>query len=161
VEPKTGVYDIVVKEASLYTKEDTGNQSIKFVVTIPFGEYAGTDHWIFVGLDTEKAGIQRAWATAFLSLGFTQAQIDAGITITGTTFAKRKGFMHFKASEPDTGKKSSREFITPTAAKSFRASQASTGNEDVGSGAHVPEVSNVTVPAPTGAANRLRGMAGK
>jgi hypothetical protein len=161
VEPKTGLYDIVVKEASLYTKEETGNQSIKFVVSIAGGEYAGSEHWIFVGLDTEKPGIQRAWATAFHSLGFTQAQIDAGITITGKTFANRKAFMNFKASDPETGKKANREFATPTAAKAFRASQASTGNEDVGSGAHVPEVSNVTVPAPTGAANRLRGMAGK
>lgn len=159
VEPKTGLYAVTVSDASLYETEK--GQSIKFVAKIVDGEFAGREEWIFVGLDTDKPGIQRSWATAFLSLGFTQQQIDAGITINPSLLKGKKGFMSYKNSNETDSKKANREFATPVAYKAWLASQGVSEAQDIGTGANIPAVSNVTVPTPSGAAARLRGMAGK
>ena len=172
VEPATGAYKVKVTGTELYEKD--GRESVQVQTVIVGGEFDGVETRIYLGLDMEKGGNKRSWRGALLSIGFTDAELDAGeITIAAETLNGAEGFIYYVQKNPDDKtSQSERNFITPhqyaqlTAdvsptspavnAPAARTVAARTAAPAAAPAAGVPAMN---VPQPTGAAARLRGMA--
>jgi hypothetical protein len=134
--PVTGAYEVTISHAGPHKKEDGTTASILFDGTIVGGDYAGSVIKVWVGTDLSKAGNNRSWKTALLSIGTPSSQVDGPLRYGEATFKGKKAFMYFKAKEEGV-ENSQREsyFITPDAFASLKgnASQVASGS--------VPQVS--------------------
>jgi hypothetical protein len=165
VEPVTGAYKVRITETEQYEKD--GKTSVKFQTVIAEGEFAGSETRLFIGLDMSKDGNKRSWKTALLSIGIPADQVDAGnVSIGAETFKDAEAFIYYKAKNPDDAtSQSDRQFITPTqyanltSGKTAGATAAPAATATVAAKSLNGSAPAMSVPAPTGAAARLRGMA--
>lgn len=160
-EPTTGAYRVRITETEEYEKD--GKKSVKFQTVISEGEFAGSETRLFIGLDLSKDGNKRSWKTALLSVGIPAAEVDKGdVSIGADTFKDADAFIYYKAKNPDDAtSQSDRQFITPeqyAKLTSEGGASAAPAAKSAPSAASVPAVS-VSVPQPSSAAARLRGMA--
>jgi hypothetical protein len=161
VEPTTGAYKVRITETEQYEKD--GKSSVKFQTVIADGEFSGSETRLFIGLDLSKDGNKRSWKTALLSIGIPAAEVDKGdVSIGADTFKDADAFIYYKAKNPDDAtSQSDRQFITPEQYAKLTSGEAGGSKAAVAAApvsASVPSVA-VSVPQPTSAAARLRGMA--
>jgi hypothetical protein len=157
-EPSTGAYRVRITETEEYEKD--GKKSVKFQTVIADGEFAGSETRLFIGLDLSKDGNKRSWKTALLSIGIPAAEVDKGdVSIGADTFKDAEAFIYYKAKNPDdAASQSDRQFITPEQFAKLSSEGGASAPVAAKAAASVPAVS-VSVPQPTSAAARLRGMA--
>lgn len=184
--PATGAYKVKIVDSEPHEK-DGRISSIVFKTVVTEGEYLGTEVLIWIGNDTAKVGIIRSWRTALASIGVPAADMDAGdLNITGDVFLNAEGYVYVeRLPDAEDGKpRANREFITANRYAQLKAAAAAAPSEAptmtvtpapavnppapaaravVASpapvAAPVAAVPAMTVPQPTGAAARLRGMA--
>jgi hypothetical protein len=164
VEPTTGAYKVRITGTEEYEKD--GTKSVQVQTVIVGGDFDGVETRIYLGLDLSKAGNQRSWRGALASIGIDPSELDKGaVTIGADTFDGAEAFIYYKQKDVDDPKsQSQRNFITPAQYANLTAEAAPTApaTRPVGASAAKPAAASVpsmTVPQPTGAAARLRGMA--
>ena len=172
-QPETGAYKVKITGTEEYEKDGKVG-SVMFQTVIVGGEFDGVETRLYIGLDMSKVGILRSWRAALASIGIPADDLDRGdLNIGGETFNGAEAYIYYTRKEPspDGKSQSDREFITPAQYANFTADAAPTAPavNPPAARAAIPAVASkgpatvsvpaMSVPQPTGAAARLRGMA--
>ena len=161
-EPETGAYKVRITGTEEYEKN--GNKSVMFQTVIVGGDFDGSETRVYCGLDLSRPGNQRSWRAALASIGIPATDLDKGdLSVGADTFKDAEAFIYYERKEPgpDGKSQSDRNFITPSQYASLTADASPTApaTRPVATPAGKTAVPAMTVPQPTGAAARLRGMA--
>lgn len=161
-EPETGAYKVRITGTEQYEKD--GKQSVMFQTVIVGGDFDGSETRVYCGLDLSRPGNQRSWRAALASIGIDAATLDKGdLNVGADTFKDAEAFIYYERKErgEDGKSQSDRSFITPAQYASLTADSSPTApaTRPVTAAKPSASVPSMTVPQPTNAAARLRGMA--
>lgn len=131
----TGAYKVKIVSTEQYTKQETGNVSIKFQLSVIDGEHKGDECRIYIGTDLSKKGNMSNLKMALLSIGTNAAVLEQGsVNVSSKTFDGKTAFIFVK--EKDATDPASRDDVRFITKDRF---EAEAGKRSAMNGSGIPQ----------------------